>query len=164
MTPILYFLRSSETKIVKDMMQYAHPQLQENDIYSEFYGLSSKDLGLYALVDNKIAGAIWCRKMSPQQNASAFIDTETSILSMAVLPEFQNQGIGTAMMEQFLQEASASLDAMSIDSYEKKRYKNFLEKYGFSLIQGSTHVLYKKLERREIIRPTDGYDPQKWMD
>jgi len=27
-------------------------------IYEEFYGFTTKDLGLYALVDNKIAGAV----------------------------------------------------------------------------------------------------------
>ncbi len=164
MTPTLYFLRSSETKIVKDMMQYAHPPLQENDIYSEFYGLSSKDLGLYALVENKIAGAIWCRKMRLEQKASAFVDDKTAIMSIAVLPEFQNKGIAKAMLEQFLQEAAASFDALSIDSYENERYKNFLEEYGFSLILNSTKILYKELKREEIIRPTDGYDSRKWMD
>jgi len=146
------------------MMQYAHPKLENSAIYSEFYGLSSKDLGLYALVDNKIAGAIWCRKIHSEQNVAAFIDDNTAIMSIAVLPEFKNQGIGSAMIEQFLQESSASFDALSIDSYENERYEVFLKKYGFSLIQGSGHVLYKELERREVIRPSDGYDSQKWMD
>ncbi|MEA1956365.1 MAG: hypothetical protein U9N02_07730 [Campylobacterota bacterium] len=56
----LYFLRSSEQKIVNDMVKYAHPKdIKDASIYTEFYGLTTKDLGLYALVDNKIAGAIW---------------------------------------------------------------------------------------------------------
>ncbi len=66
----LYFLRSSEQKITTDMLQYSmrldelaystsdFPAL---DIYEKFYGLSTKDLGLYALVENKISGAVWIR-------------------------------------------------------------------------------------------------------
>ncbi len=56
MIPQLYFLRSSEQKIVTDMVKYAHSKDTPNlKIYSDFYGLTAKDLGLYAIVDNHIA-------------------------------------------------------------------------------------------------------------
>jgi len=87
MTPALYFLRSSESKIVKDMTKYAHPQNENLDIYYDFYGLTSKDLGLYALVDGVIAGAIWTRKF----------DEITPTLSLAVVPEFRAKGVATAI-------------------------------------------------------------------
>jgi len=152
MNPTLYFLRSSESKIVKDMTKYAHKEAPNLNIYYDFYGLTAKDLGLYALVDNVITGAIWTRKL----------DGDTPILSMAVLPEFRGKGIGTAMMEQFLVEAGAVSETMQVETYENKKTVNFYEKFGFVTTENST--MSKIFEQQEIVRPSDGYDPRRWMD
>lgn len=149
----LYFLRSSEQKIVNDMIKYAYPQDIDNlNIYTDFYGLTTKDLGLYALVDNKIAGAIWSRE----------IDGVVK-LSVAILKEFKSKGIGLFMMEQFLQEAAAVYEKITIDISHKPSSMKFYEKFGFEKID-DTLVLTKKLEIKEVVRPTDGYDHTRWMD
>jgi len=152
MNPTLYFLRSSESKIVKDMTNYAHKKAPNLNIYYDFYGLTAKDLGLYALVDNVITGAIWTRKL----------DGGVPILSMAILPEFRAKGIGTAMMEQFLVEAGAVSQEMQVETYENERVINFYEKFGFVKIDKSK--MSKTFEQKEIVRPSDGYDPRRWMD
>jgi len=154
MTPTLYFLRSSENKIVENMLQYAHPNLDDTTIYSKFYGLTSKDLGLYALVDNKITGAIWSRILK---------DETIPTLSLAILPEFRNQGIATSMMQQFLLEAAVIFDELKVDSYNNEALINFLKNFGFTQIEDSS-LLTKTLEKKELVRPTDGYDANKWMD
>ncbi|MEN8302918.1 MAG: GNAT family N-acetyltransferase [Campylobacterota bacterium] len=151
----LYFLRSSEQKIVVDMFKYAHPNgSEELAKYTEFYGFTNKDLGLYALVDNEIAGAIWSRRLNPD---------EPPRLSVAILPKFKKQGVGIFMMEQFLQEAAALYEELSIDISAKPKAMKFYEKFGF-IKQNDSLLLTKKLQKREIVRPTDGYDPTHWMD
>lgn len=179
----LYFLRSSEQKIVTDMLHYAY-RLDENSktlkelpalsIYNDFYGLTRKDLGLYALSNNKIAGAIWSRKLNEQHNSTAFIDENTPVMSVAVLPEFRAQGIGSFMMNQFLQEAAALYDSMSVNVLDDSKAIKFYEKFGFVKVDNSKQksvvdnsniiIMVKKLEKKELIRPSDGYDSQKWMD
>jgi len=179
----LYFLRSSEQKIVTDMLHYAY-RLDENSktlqelptlsIYNDFYGLTRKDLGLYALSNNKIAGAIWSRKLQVEHNSTAFIDENTPVISVAVLPEFRGRGIGSLMMNQFLQEAGALYDAISVNVLKNSRAIGFYKKFGFIEIQDSERqsvvdsakiiIMIKKLEKKEVFRPSDGYDPQKWMD
>jgi len=154
MHPTLYFLRSSESKIVKDFAPLAHPTLDNNTMYYDLYGLSSKDLGLYALVENKIAGAIWSRKLNNE---------ETPTLSLAVLKEFQGEEIASAMMEQFLLEASAVEGLLKVDSYNKQEKINFYVKFGFELQENSS-MMFKTLEEKELVRPTDGYNPSRWMD
>ena len=155
MKPILYFLRSSEQKIVTDMVKYAYPQNTPNlSIYTDFYGLTTKDLGLYALVDNEIAGAIWSRELNNNR--------ETPILSMAVLPKFRGKGIGSAMMEQFLQESGALYKQISLSLIDNTEVEKFYKKFGFEKLDNST--MLKKLELKEVVRPTDGYDPTRWMD
>ena len=159
----LYFLRSSEQKIVKDMLQFAYPKDAKNlEIYTDFYGLTNKDLGLYALVNNEIAGAIWIRKLNKEHNANGFINDDTPVMSVAITPKYKSQGIGSFMMEQFLQEAGALFEQISIDISHKEQSLAFYKKFGFEKFDN--FVLLKKLEIKEVVRPTDGYDPTKWMD
>ncbi len=154
MSKDLYFLRSSEQKILKDMLKFAYPS-NSLDLkkHSEFYGLKSTDLGLYALVDNEIAGAIWLRK---------YENDEIPMMSVAIVPKYKGEGIGSYMMKQFLQEAGALYDKVTIDISHKQKSIKFYEKFGFYKI--NDFVLAKKLEKKEVIRPNDAYDASKWMD
>jgi GNAT superfamily N-acetyltransferase len=177
----LYFLRSSEQYIVNKMLPYAYrldvlgkstedvPQL---GIYKNFYGFTNKDLGLYAMVDHEVAGAIWSRKMQAEHACQAFIDEQTPVISMAVLPKFQKQGVANAMLEQFLQEASVLYKQVCVSVVADAHAKKIYEKFGFeaageniSVVDGSkTLTLLKKLEGVSLVRPSDGYDPRRWMD
>lgn len=163
----LYFLRSSEQKIVNDMLKvyYKVEDLkahQELLIYSDFYGLSSKDLGLYALVDGRVAGAVWSRLLNEEDNSQAFIDKQTPIMHLVILEEFCDRGVESFMLEQFLQEAGALYGALSVATEENSNAEKLYMSYDFE--QHSEGVMLKKLERREVIRPSDGYDASKWMD
>ncbi len=177
----LYFLRSSEQKIVNDMLYYAQ-KLDESDktiedipqleIYHNFYGLTRKDLGLYAMKDAQVCGAVWCRKLNIEHNSNGFVDEDTPVMLIAVKPEFRNQGVATFMMEQFLQEVASQHNNLSICvSHENKK---FFEKFGFEELEDLQResyidktpciVMTKALEIKEVVRPSDGYDPSKWLD
>jgi len=159
----LFFLRSSEQKIVSDMIRYAHPEDSDNlSIYSDFYGLTRKDLGLYALVDNEIAGAVWIRRMNKEHNAKGFIDEDTPVLSVAVVPKFRGKKIGIFMMEQFLQEAAALYEQISVSIVEDSPAIKFYKKLGFE--RYNDYIMVKKLDKKEVIRPSDSYDSSRWMD
>ncbi len=158
MSKDLYFLRSSEQKIVENLTKIAHPQSSQNlETYSKFYGLTTKDLGLYALIDNVVAGAIWTRELNN--------NSQIPVLSVAVLAEFKGQGIGSFMMEQFLLEVATVYEQITIDISHKPKAIKFYEKFGFVQDKDAKEfILIKKLERKEIVRPSDGYDPTRWMD
>ncbi|QSZ43038.1 GNAT family N-acetyltransferase [Sulfurimonas aquatica] len=146
----------------------------ELNIYSELYGVTPKDLGLYALVDNKIAGALWCRQLCKEHGASGFIDENTPVLSMSIFPEFREKKVGTTMMEQFLLEASTCYEQISIALLSDSTAILFYEKFGFEIVEGSHKkskihkreilIMLKKLDKKELVRPSDGYDPRRWMD
>ena len=184
MKPTLYFLRSSEQKIVTDMLYYAMRLNEVNkqlcdipklSIYEEFYGFTSKDLGLYALVDNQIAGAAWIRRLNADHGSNGYIDDRTPILNIAVIPDFRGQGIGSMMLEQLFIEAGALHEDISVSVISESSASHFYERHGFvrnnngqnekSPVDGSDVVtMVKRLERAEIKRPSDGYDPRRWMD
>ncbi len=151
----LYFLRSSEQKIVVDMFKYAQPnRSKELQKYTEFFGFSDKDLGLYALVDGEIAGAVFSRRFNPD---------EAPRMSVAIVPKFKKQGVGIFMMEQFLQEAAALYNELTIDISAKPKAIKFYEKFGFQK-ENDSFLLTKKLEKKDVVRPTDGYDPSHWIE
>ena len=181
--PILYFLRSSEQKIATDMLTFAmrlnefNKTLQdfpELNIYNRHYGLSSRDLGLYALDEHSIAGAAWIRLLSIEDGANGFVNTNTPILSIAVKPEFRAKGIGSAMLEQLLIEAGAVFEQISVSVVKNSKAVKFYKKFGFVKLENSegkspvdnsqVFTMIKKLIKQDIIRPTDGYDPRRWMD
>ncbi len=181
--PTLYFLRSSEQKITTDMLHYAM-HLDEIDkrvqdfpklnIFDRYYGLSSKDLGLYALSEHTIAGAVWIRLLKAEDGANGFVDAMTPVLNIAVKPEFRTKGIGSAMLEQLLLEAGAVFEQISLSVVKNSKAVEFFKKFGFEKLMASdtkspiddseVFTMIKKLVQKEVVRPTDGYDPQRWMD
>jgi len=169
----LYFLRSTEQKIVTDMLYYAQridttdKKLQDFEqlkIYDEFYGFTKKDLGLYAMKNNVVCGAIWSRKLN----------NTTPVINIAVKPEFRNQNIATIMLEQFLKEASVLYPLLCINVLHDEKSINFFKKFGFeivensmlkSLVDGKDMLVMKKvLQKQQPTYPTDEYANCKWLD
>lgn len=174
MTPTLYFLRSSEQKIATDMLYYAFgldqsdktlKELPELDMYHHYYGLNHKDLGLYALGENGLMGAAWIRLIAKEKVPDAYVDEQTPILTIAVKPEYRAQGVGSMMLDQLLQEAGALYDQISVSVPKDSPAFKFFEKLGFETLQDTTRIiLTKQLPKAPIKRPSDGYDPTRWMD
>lgn len=183
MIPTLYFLRSSEQKIATDMLHYAYrldevgkrvEDVLQLETYSKFYGLSSKDLGLYALSEHKIAGAAWLRLLKEDDNANGFIDEKTPVLTIGIKPDFRAKGIGSAMLEQLFLESGALFERISVSVLKSEKALSFFKKHGFvevensfgkSPVDGSEVVtMVKELPKERVVRPSDGYDPRRWMD
>lgn len=177
----LYFLRSTEQKIASDMLHFAYrldvlersvedfPALK---IYTKEYGATHKDMGIYALKEHKIAGAAWIRLLS--EEANAFVDEKTPILTIALKPEFRELSIGSAILDQLLLEAGTMYEQISVSVLKNSRAVKFYEKFGFVALENSdanspmdgseVFTMLKKLHIKEVVRPSDGYDPRRWMD
>jgi len=183
MNPTLYFLRSSEQKIATDMLKYAYrldeidksvEDFSELEIFSKFYGLSSKDLGLYALSEHNIAGAAWIRLLKEEDNAIGFVNKATAVLTLGVKPEFRGKGIATAMLEQLLLEAGAVFEQISVSVLNNEKAISYFKKFGFVEVENSLGkspvdesevvTMVKEISKERVVRPSDDYDPRKWMD
>lgn len=144
----LYFLRSSESKIAQDMVKYA--RVSEHEKYTEFYGLTKKDLGLYALKDSRVVGAVWSREIDG-----------IPMLNVAVLPEYRKNSIASFMLTQFLLEAGELYEEIHVEVNDTT--SGFYKKYDF-IRKSDSNIMYKRLEKKAVVRPSDGYDPTRWMD
>ncbi len=183
MKPTLYFLRSSEQRIATDMLYYAArlddlqmslDEFPHLDIYERYYGLNQQDVGLYALVGHEVAGAAWIRLLKASNGADAYLDDDTPVLTIAVKPEFRRTGIATAMLEQLLLEAGALYERLSVSVVHDSPAIALFERFGLSRVDGSEKLspidgsrlftMLKELPKKEVTRPSDGYDPTYWMD
>ena len=148
------------------MFPYALSMDSNTDIYTMAFGLKNTDLGVYSLTNNVVSGAAWIRLFNESHGADAYVDNVTPVLILAILPEMKGNGIGTLIMNQLLQEAAVMYDKVSVLS--NKHSKSFYQQLGFFSLDDSdsndVFTMIKKLEKKEIIRPTDGYNPRRWMD
>lgn len=78
--------------------------------YVTGWGRGRGDRGWIAVVDGVPVGAAWVRQFSEAEPGYGFVDERTPELSVAILPDYRGNGIGTQLIEQLLRElASVSL-------------------------------------------------------
>ena len=70
--------------------------------------------------------------------------------------------IGLMMMKQIVEEAGAVYEQLSVDCIFNSKTITFFEKFGFEVVNGLK--MQKTLLQKEVVRPSDGYDPRRWMD
>ena len=172
--PTLYFLRSSEQHIVNSMLTYAFCLDEQNksanefaklDIYKTFYGLTRKDVGVYATLDNEVAGALWIRNLQDEPFAT---------LNIAVKPKFRKQGLAKAMLEQIFLEAGNFFEKIAVKIHDDKKLIKFYESFGFTLDDSFTQnslitnkpliIMTKTLDKNGIRDMYDDYSTCKWME
>jgi ribosomal protein S18 acetylase RimI-like enzyme len=106
------------------------------------------DLGFIIEANHKPVGAIWTRLFSEEQRGYGFVDIETPELSMAINPDFRNQGFGRQLLEKMfskLQDSGYKQVSLSVD---KRNFAYQLyQKMGFQehQIEGNTVVMVKDL-------------------
>lgn len=81
-----------------------HPELAR---YHRDWGRPG-DLGLIAEMDERFAGAVFCRSFTRENHGHGFIDAETPELGVAVVPEHRGVGLGTTLMEELADLARAA--------------------------------------------------------
>lgn len=118
----------------------------------EFFGLTSKDLGVYVLVDNTLVAAAWIRKKD---------FNELPILNIAVKKEFQNQGIATLMLNQLFNDAGNVFSKIEVLQSNDKNITNFLSKFDFVKDKSSMVKTLKKPKAKDTY---DDYSSCKWLE
>ncbi len=172
----LYFLRSSEQFIVKELLHFA-ARLDENgetveaypalEQYHRNYGNYNGDIGVYAIVDHKVAGGAWARMLL---NGFGHIDNATPELLLAVLPQYRNQGLGTQLMEQLFTEAEKIYTQLSLSVQEENPAIRLCERLGFTKVEGSEHpngtgspsfTMLKKLDKKAAEKESAAKSPEE---
>lgn len=71
------------------------PELQ---VYVENYGVREDDMGLVAVVEGQVVGAVWVRVMEDYGH----LEDGTPSFALSLYKEYRGQGLGTALMKAML--------------------------------------------------------------
>ena len=115
--------------------------------YVEDFG-NIHDLGFVIESDKNLIDVIWTRLFRENQKGYDFLDNETPELSMAINPEFRNQGFGTQLLEKMFEKLQKSGYKKVSLSVDKRNFAYQLyQKFGFQehQIERNTVVMVKDL-------------------
>ena len=90
------------------------------------------DCGSIAEIGGKPIAAAWIRLFSPTERGYGYIDETIPELSMATIPEYRGQGIGSRLLEHLLDLKQVSLlPALSLSVDRTNRALNLYRRFGF---------------------------------
>lgn len=130
----------------KEVIYY--PQVK---VYWDKWGEEKDDHCLIALVDNKVAGAVWIRTFRDKIKGCGYIDEHTPEIAIALFEEYRNQGIGTMLMQNMIQEMqNNSFFQVSLSITKGNRAIHLYERLGFKIVNENEedyimllHVAYR---------------------
>ena len=158
----LYFLRSTEQYLAKELLYYAahleqsdkslddFPELKQ---YEEHFGSCHGDIGVYILSDAKVAGGAWVRLLA---NGKAYVNNDTPELTLAIKPDFKGKGIDITLLQQLFIETSKLYSQMSLSVRDIPSEIKFYEELDFIKCENTEHqnvlgvssfIMIKKLEK-----------------
>lgn len=116
--------------------------------YVAEWGTHAGDRGVIAL-DNQRGepiGAAWCRLLPATDPGWGFVDDATPELSMAILPAYRGQGIGTALLTRLLDEAPTYYPALSLSVDPQNPVLRLYQRVGFVAVgaSGTSITMYKQ--------------------
>jgi ribosomal protein S18 acetylase RimI-like enzyme len=106
--------------------------LEEPDLahYAENWGQKG-DMGYKALVAGVVAGAAWLRLIQ----GYGYVSEDIPELTMAVLPDYRAQGIGTALLTKLIETAAQSYRGISLSVVGGNPAMDLYHRLGFEILR-----------------------------
>jgi ribosomal protein S18 acetylase RimI-like enzyme len=120
-----------------------HPDLAQ---YVDGFGTQPTDHGILALHDGTPIGAAWARSM----HGYGFVDEAIPELSIALLPGYRGQGIGTRLLEALLNALCKTVQHVSLSVNQTNPARRLYERHGFTVVkvEGDSITMVCSLESR----------------
>ena len=123
-------------------------ELPELSVYYKDFG-KQDDICFVAETEGTLMGAIWTRIFEETEPGYGYVDAKTPELSMSVLKEYRNKGIGSELLKTMINELmQGGYDQVSLSvdtiNYAYPMYK----KFGFTtlFIKDDSATMVKKLK------------------
>lgn len=102
-------------------------------------------------VTQRSLGAVWIRLFARDNRGYGYVDDRTPELSIAIIPEYRNQGLGTDLLNRMIAEAGKQYAGLSLSVSSANPAKRLYERLGFEVIdqEGTSLTMIKRLEELE---------------
>jgi ribosomal protein S18 acetylase RimI-like enzyme len=109
--------------------------LDEPDIacYVQDWGRPG-DWGLMTCDGEKPVGAIWLRQWAGDEKGYGYVSPAIPELSLALLPEYRNMGLGTRMLKKVISMVQESYPGLSLSVMETSPARRLYERLGFQKV------------------------------
>lgn len=114
----------------------ANPDLKR---YVEGWGRTG-DIGIVAETEHQAVGAAWLRLWSADDAGYGYLDETIPELAIAVLPNYQNRGIGSRLLLQILEIAQTKFPAVSLSARADNPAVKLYQREGFVPVAGTEVV------------------------
>ena len=110
--------------------------------YVQNWGLSD-DIGFLAIgsIDQKPIGAVWLRLLNGDNRGYGYVDDSTPELSIAVLPMYRGQGVGTKLLDYLILNMHSKYRSISLSVSTNNPAVNLYKRFGFITIKNSSTSL-----------------------
>ena len=151
MTPLQYIvqpLKQSDESFLWEMLYQAlyvpegYPPFPKEIIknpeiakYVHNWG-SSNDIGFIAIDTNSQQpfGAVWLRILTGNNRGYGYIDDATPELTIAILPEYRNKGVGTGLLAHIIEAAKQYYSTISLSVSKGNPALRLYQRMGFEVI------------------------------
>jgi ribosomal protein S18 acetylase RimI-like enzyme len=95
-------------------------------------------------------GAAWIRLFTAENKGYGYVADDIPELSIALLPEYRNQGIGTDLLNHLIEEARGQHPGLSLSVSPNNPAIRLYQRLGFEIIgqSGASLTMRKKLESK----------------
>ncbi|KGE88804.1 hypothetical protein IX84_06610 [Phaeodactylibacter xiamenensis] len=102
--------------------------------YIENWGKDKLDIAWVAEADHQLVGAVWGRLFNQEHKGFGYVDDRTPELSMAVVAEYRNQGIGTRLMKSIASEyLKLGVEYLSLSVDKANPAVNLYQRLGYTV-------------------------------
>ena len=121
------FVPEGQPKLSKSILEA--PNISK---YIKDWNTQKDDIAIVALYENQLIGAIWGRKFSKQEKSYGYISDDIPEISIAILPFFRNQGIGTQLLKNIeISYRQLQISALSLSVDKRNSAKALYLRNGF---------------------------------
>ncbi|MBD0267286.1 MAG: GNAT family N-acetyltransferase [Cyanobacteria bacterium Co-bin8] len=119
---LMHAAHESSLEAVKDQPALAR--------YAAGWGRAG-DMGIVALLQDQPIGAAWLRLWQGHNRGFGFVAEDVPELAIAVLPDYQSQGIGTQLLSRLLHSARGWYGAVSLSTRADNPAVKLYKRMGF---------------------------------
>lgn len=117
--------------------------------YVAGWGQQPGDVGLLALdpQSGQPVGAAWLRLFPATDPGWGFVDGDTPEISIAIVPAYRGQGIGTLLLTELIAQATGQYAALSLSVDPQNPAMRLYERLGFVVVgaSGTSMTMHKTL-------------------